>query len=198
MRHLRAKRRVSPAPPTNALSLPATGTQLAPTARDSRRKDLANTSLSVLISALGVTKEVSSVCPQLQLAVGALLIVLEAYKKYSEATEAINTLLSRIHSLNEKLDKVQSEDRCPQSLKDRLASLASRLQEVAEEAGKVQSKRRIVRFLNATNNKERIESWIKKLDRHINDFLVEGIFTLELTVHAVHQDLAAMSDKVGT
>ncbi|KAI0329373.1 hypothetical protein GY45DRAFT_1371671 [Cubamyces sp. BRFM 1775] len=194
MRHLRAKRRVIPATPTNALSLPGTGTEIAPTAGNSRGKDLANTSLSILISALGVTKELSSACPQLQMAVGALLIALEAYKKYSDATEAIGSLLSRIHSLNEKLNKVQSADRCPQSLKDRLASLA-RLQEVTEEAGKVRSKRRIVQFLNATNNTERIESWIKKLDQHINDFLVEGIFTLELTVHAVHQDLIAMSDK---
>ena len=38
------------------------------------------TSLKYLIPALQITKGVSSACPQLQSAVEALLIVLEAYK----------------------------------------------------------------------------------------------------------------------
>ncbi|KAI0653823.1 hypothetical protein C8Q70DRAFT_584583 [Cubamyces menziesii] len=132
-------------------------------------------------------KEVSSACPQLQSAVGALLVVLEAYKKYSEATEAIGTLLSRIQSLNERLGKVRSEDSCPPALKERLASLARQLQEVVGNAETVQSKRRIVRFFKATEYAERIESWVKKLDKHINDFLVEGVVAVEVAVYASMQ-----------
>ena len=43
---------------------------------------------------------------------------------YSEATEAIETLLSRIQPLNEILKKVRSDGDCPQALKDRLTVLA--------------------------------------------------------------------------
>ena len=147
MRRLRAKQRASPASPTSALS---TGTQPTATTEGSREKKLANTGLNLLISTLKITKEVSSACPQLQLAVGVLLTVLKAYKvclddctasetrgvpfpqhriddcsqKYSEAAEAIETLLSRIQSLNEILKKVGSDGDCPQALQERLANLA--------------------------------------------------------------------------
>ena len=146
------RRRASPASSTSALS---TGTQPTATTEGSREKILANTSLNLLISALKITKEVSSACPELQLAVRALLAVLDIYKvcrrmdcvrnlrcshflthlpasmlnahcsqRHSEATEAIETLLSRIHPLNEILKKVQTDGGCPQALKDRLAALA--------------------------------------------------------------------------
>ena len=48
----------------------------------------------------------------------------------------------------------------------------SQLQEVVEEASKVQSERGIVQFFNAAKNVKKTESWIKKLDQHINDFSV--------------------------
>ncbi|KAH9885866.1 hypothetical protein C8Q73DRAFT_298572 [Cubamyces lactineus] len=124
MHHLRAKRRARLALSASTLSLPTSGTQPTATTGEARGRNLANTSLSLLISALKITKEVSSACPQLQLAVGALLTVLEAYKKYSEAKESIETLLSRIQPLNEILKKVQTDNVCPQALKDRLAALA--------------------------------------------------------------------------
>ena len=50
----------------------------------------------------------------------------------------------------------------------------SQLQEIVASAQKVQSKRRIVRFLNATDYVERTESWVKKLDQHINNFLASA------------------------
>ncbi|KAI0327090.1 hypothetical protein GY45DRAFT_1437228 [Cubamyces sp. BRFM 1775] len=193
MHHLRAKRRASLASSSSASPLPAAETQPIPVTGGSRGQKLVKTSLKYLIPALQITKEMSSVCPQLQLALGMLLKILETYKGYSEATEAICALLLRIHSLNEKLGKVQSEDNCPPALKERLDCLASQLQEVIEDANKVRSERRIVRFFNAANNAQKTESWIKKLDQHISDFSWEGIVALELTVH---QHFDAMSDKI--
>ncbi|KAI0658911.1 hypothetical protein C8Q70DRAFT_169082 [Cubamyces menziesii] len=116
------KRRANPAPSAPSSS-PPTGTQ--PT-EDSRGKKLVKKGLYHLIPVLKVTKEVSSACPHLKSAVGVLLVVLDVYEKYSDATEAIGTLLSRIQSLNERLEKfkVPSEDRCPPALKERLDSLA--------------------------------------------------------------------------
>ncbi|KAJ8454070.1 hypothetical protein ONZ51_g13242 [Trametes cubensis] len=192
MHRLRAKRHANPAPSTRAPSFPESGTQSTPATEGSRGKKIVKTSLNYLIPALKITKEMSSICPQLQLALGVLIKILETYKGYSEATEAIGTLLSRIHSLNEKLGKIQSKDSCPPALKERLDSFASQLQEVVEEASKVQSERGIVQFFNAANNVKKTESWIQKLDQHINDFSIEGIFTLELTVHQVLNAITAM------
>ena len=70
------KRSASPAPSASSSPLP-TGTQPA---EDSQGETLVKKSLNHLIPALNIMKEVSSACPQLQLAVGALLLVLEAYK----------------------------------------------------------------------------------------------------------------------
>ncbi|KAJ8457111.1 hypothetical protein ONZ51_g11723 [Trametes cubensis] len=173
------KRRESPAPSAPLSPIP---TDTQPTG-DSRGERLVKKSLSHLIPALTSMKEVSSACPQLQSAVGVLLVVLEAYKNYSETTEAIGTLLSRIQSLNEQLGKVRSEDSCPPELKERLVSLAGQLQEVVGNAKKVQSKGRIVRFLRATEYVKRTESWVKQLDQHINDFLVGGVVAVEVAVH---------------
>ncbi|KAI0663682.1 hypothetical protein C8Q70DRAFT_930728 [Cubamyces menziesii] len=128
-------------------------------------------------------KDVSSACPQLQLAVGTLLVVLETYKKYSEMTEAIGALLLRINSLNERLAKFQSNDSCPTALKERLGFLASQLQEIVGDARKVQSRWWMVRYLSATYYTKRIESWVKKLDQHINDLSFVGIVEIENTVH---------------
>ncbi|KAJ8462321.1 hypothetical protein ONZ51_g10975 [Trametes cubensis] len=191
MSHPRAKQHAS----TSTLSFSETDTQPTPVTGGSRGKNLVKTSLKYLIPALKVTKEMSSVCPQLQLALGVLIKILETYKGYSEATEAIGTLLSRIHSLNKKLGKIQSEDSCPPTLKERLDLFTSQLQEVVEDANKVQSERRIARFFNATKNVKKTESWIQKLNQHISDFSIEGIFTLELTVH---QGFIAITTTMGT
>ncbi|KAH9896421.1 WD40-repeat-containing domain protein [Cubamyces lactineus] len=165
------RRRASPTSSTSPLSLPTTGTRPITTTGDSRGKDSPKTCLSLLISALKITKEVSSACPQLQLAVGALLTVLEAYKRYSETTEAIETLLSRIQPLNEILKKIQSDGDCPQALKDRLAALASKVTEVVKAAKEVQSKRWILQLMNSVNYTEKAQSWIKMLDWHIRSFV---------------------------
>ncbi|KAJ8455028.1 hypothetical protein ONZ51_g12681 [Trametes cubensis] len=180
--------RASPPPPTSTLP---TGTQPTAIAGGSRGKDLANTSLSLVISALEATKDLSSACPQLQLAVGVLLTVLKAYKhridgcsqKYSEAAEAIETLLSRIQSLNKILKKVGSDGDCPQALQERLANLAGKLTEVVNAAKQVQSKRWILQLINSAEYTEKTESWIKMLDWHIRSFVLEGTITLELTIY---------------
>ncbi|KAI0653258.1 hypothetical protein C8Q70DRAFT_937813 [Cubamyces menziesii] len=118
----------------------------------SRGKQLAKTGLNGLIEALKLTKGASSACPPLQYAVEALLVVLEAFK-------------------------APPEDRCPQELKDRLVTLTSnthhpnsKFNEIAEDAKDTQSKPPILRLLNAAGYAGKTESWIKKLDRHINDF----------------------------
>ncbi|KAI0329382.1 hypothetical protein GY45DRAFT_1337561 [Cubamyces sp. BRFM 1775] len=199
MHHLRAKRRASPESSTLAVSSPSTGTQPTATTRDSRGKGRAKTTQNLLISALKITKELSSTCPPLREAVGALLIVLEAYKKYSDTIETIETLLSRIQPLNEILKKVGSGSDCPQALEKRLGTLASKLTEVVNAAEKVQSKRWIVQFINSADYTEKTESWIKMLDWHIRSFVasadqsslsadserpsqLEGTIMLELTV----------------
>ncbi|KAJ8462319.1 hypothetical protein ONZ51_g10978 [Trametes cubensis] len=177
-------RRARPASSTIALSLPSTGmVQSTATTGDSRKKNIAKTSLNLLISALKITKEMASACPPLRLAVEALLIVLEAYKGYSEATEAIETLLSRIQPLNDILEKVQSNGDCPQALKDRLTVLASKVTEVVKAAKEVQSTRWILQLMNSANYMEKTESWMKMLDWHIRSFVLEGTIMLELTVN---------------
>ena len=70
---------------TNAVSKAehqATGNnaEQSPKPERSHRRDLMETGFKGLQQALKITKEVSGACPQLQLAVGALLVVLEAYK----------------------------------------------------------------------------------------------------------------------
>ncbi|KAJ8455495.1 hypothetical protein ONZ51_g12434 [Trametes cubensis] len=204
------KRRANPAPSAPSSS-PPTGTQ--PT-EDSQGKKLVKKSLYHLIPVLKITKEVSYAYPQLKAAVGVLLVVLEAYKNYSEATETIGTLLLRIQTLNEILNKFQSDDSCPQAFKERLVNLASKLTEVVDAAKQARSKRRIVQFINYAEYKEKTESWIKMLDWHIRSFVLEGTITLELTVYQglnaintrfdqvvegiseLHDDLNALGDDV--
>ncbi|KAI0324967.1 WD40 repeat-like protein [Cubamyces sp. BRFM 1775] len=171
----------SPPPSTRPLLKSTTGTQPASTTEDSRGKELVKTSMNGLILALNTMKEASSACPQLQLAVGTLLAVLEAYKKYSEASEAIETLLSRINSLTDILEKIPSKDSCPQALKERLDSLASKLKDAAEDAKRMKSKRRIIQCLNAADYAARIESWVKKLNEYINNFL-QGFNSIDKTL----------------
>ncbi|KAI0653827.1 hypothetical protein C8Q70DRAFT_1142852, partial [Cubamyces menziesii] len=215
-----AKQRSSPALSTSAL---LTGTQPTATTEGSREKILANTSLNLLISALKITKEVSSASPQLRLAVGALLTVLEACKVcvvewiasgtcgvpifqhlpgglpdayysqgYSEATEAIETLLSRIQPLNDILEKVRSNGNCPQALKNRLTVLASKVEVVVRAAKEVQSKPRTLQLTNSANYTEKTESWMKMLDWHIRSFVLEGTIMLELTVN---QEIISMNSR---
>lgn len=50
--------------------------------------------------------------------------------------------------------------------------LISQLQEIVGDARKVQSRWWMVRYLSATYYTKRIESWVKKLDQHINDLSV--------------------------
>ena len=50
--------------------------------------------------------------------------------------------------------------------------LNSKLEEVVADAEKVLSRPRIVRFLNAADYAERIKSWVKRLNEHMNDLSV--------------------------
>ena len=50
----------------------------------------------------------------------------------------------------------------------------SKFNEIAEDAKDTQSKPPILRLLNAAGYAGKTESWIKKLDRHINDFCVSA------------------------
>ena len=80
MHRLRAKRHASPAPSTRAPSFPESNARSTPVAEGSRGKKRVKTSLNYLIPAPKITKEMSSICPQLQLALGALIKILETYK----------------------------------------------------------------------------------------------------------------------
>ena len=48
----------------------------------------------------------------------------------------------------------------------------SKVTEVVDAAKEVQSKPWILQLMNSANYTEKTESWIKKLDQHINDFSV--------------------------
>ncbi|OSC98311.1 WD40 repeat-like protein [Trametes coccinea BRFM310] len=138
-----------------------------------------------VIAALKITKEVSSACPQLQLAVGALLAVLEAFKKYSGANESISKLLSRVETLNGALHKFLSAgyDACPDPLKRRLDNFIKTLESITADAKKINSRGRLVRIVNASDNAEKVESWVKELSWQIQSFILEGTIALELTIH---------------
>ena len=141
---LRAEQRASPASSSSILAVQSNDTRPTTITGASRGKDIAQTKLNLLISAFEITKEASCACPQLQSVVGVLLTVLKTYKvclvgltasttrlvinvypqRYSDATGAIESLLSRMQPLNEILKKVRSNGDCPQALEERLMNLA--------------------------------------------------------------------------
>ncbi|OSC98362.1 WD40 repeat-like protein [Trametes coccinea BRFM310] len=143
------------------------------------------TGFNGVIAVLKITKEVSSPCPQLQLAVGALLTVLEAYKKYSGVNESISDLLSRVKTLNGALQRFLSAgyDACPDPLKRRLDSFIKTLQSITADAKKLRSRSMLVRIVNTSDNAEKIDTLIKELSWHIQSFILEGTIALELTIH---------------
>ncbi|OSC98368.1 WD40 repeat-like protein [Trametes coccinea BRFM310] len=198
------RRRAAPTPPTNARISPQNQIQLPPTAEQSARRELIATGFNCVIDVLKITKEVSSACPQLQLAVGALLAVLEAYRKYSGATELVTRLLLRVETLNGALQKFLSAgyDDCPEALKRRLDNFIKRaLKSITSDAKNLKSRGRLVRFVNASDDKEKVEAWVKTLSWHIQSFILEGTIALELTVYEVNVEMQncfrELGDRVG-
>ncbi|KAL7278427.1 hypothetical protein ACG7TL_007424 [Trametes sanguinea] len=163
-----------------------------------RRRELAESAFNRLIQALKITKDFSSPCPPLEAAVGALLVALEAYKRYSEALEALDTLLTRIEPLQSVLRKALEVDydKCPKALKERLEVFASKLLSVADDAKALRSRRRLARFINASDYAEQTEAWVKKLSWYIQSFILEGTIALELTVHEGFTRMEGRFDKL--
>ncbi|OSC98370.1 WD40 repeat-like protein [Trametes coccinea BRFM310] len=160
-------------------------TQPTSTTGRSTRQELFETGFNRLIQALKITKEFSSPCPPLQTAVGALLIALEAYEKYSDAMEALDSLLTRMEPLQKVIRKALEVeyDKCPKALKERLEAFASQVLSVVDDVKAIRSRRRIIRFINASDYAEQTEAWVKKLSWSIQSFILEGTIVLELTVH---------------
>ncbi|KAI0323167.1 hypothetical protein GY45DRAFT_1411842, partial [Cubamyces sp. BRFM 1775] len=142
----------SNAPPEAEPQATGSNARRNPTPERPHGRDLMETGFNGLLQTLRITKEVSSACPQLQLAVGALLVVLEAYKvgmvgwmkdamrapslsgtdadklqKYTEVNETINSLIMRIESLNEMLRNISptGHDEPSPALKERLDAFAN-------------------------------------------------------------------------
>ncbi|KAL7278428.1 hypothetical protein ACG7TL_007425 [Trametes sanguinea] len=160
-------------------------TQPTSTTGQSTGQELLETGFNRLMQALKITKEFSSPCPPLQTAVGALLIALEAYEKYSDAMEALNSLLTRMEPLQNVIRKALEVeyDKCPKALKERLEAFASQVLSVVDDVKAIRSRRRIIRFINASDYAEQTEAWVKKLLWSIQSFILEGTIVLELTVH---------------
>ncbi|KAI9057822.1 WD40 repeat-like protein [Trametes sanguinea] len=171
---------------------------LTPTPGRSSRLELFQTGINRLIQALHIIKGYSSACPQLETAVGALLIALEAYNKYSDVMEALDVLLTRMEPLQDLIRKALEAgyDKCPKALRDRLEAFASKVQSVADDANALRSRRLIVRFINASDYAAKIEAWVKKLSWHIQSFILEGTIALELTVHEGFTEMEGRFDRL--
>ncbi|KAI9057829.1 hypothetical protein FKP32DRAFT_1607004 [Trametes sanguinea] len=138
------------------------------------------------LNLLKVTKEVSSACPQLQLAVGALLLVLEAYKKYTDVNEAVEDLLSRVKTLNDALGKLLSSgyENCSESLRRRLDEFAKTVESITADAKKLKDRGRLRRIFSASDDKGKIQAWVEKLSWNVQSFILQGTIAVE---HAVEQ-----------
>ncbi|KAJ3011095.1 hypothetical protein NUW54_g2289 [Trametes sanguinea] len=179
-------------------------TQLQTSAGQSPRRKPWKTGFNRLIDALEITKELSSACEPLEIAVSALLVVLKALKKYIDTMEAVEALLARMESLRGMLEKVTKAGyaNCPPMFKERLdifARYAAMLPgwSVVDEAEALQSQQRMVRFINASDYMEKLEDWIKKLSWHVQSFILEGTITLELTVYEMAADVRQISKQMG-
>ncbi|KAL7278394.1 hypothetical protein ACG7TL_007389 [Trametes sanguinea] len=177
---------------------PASNTGFARTKKKLSPRELAESAFNRLIQALKITKDFSSPCPPLEAAVGALLVALEAYKRYSDAMEALDTLLTRMEPLQSMLRKALEVDydQCPKALKERLEAFASNVRSVADDAKALRSRRGLARFINASDFAERTEAWVKKLSWYIQTFILEGTIALELTVHEGFTRMEGRFDKL--
>ncbi|KAI9057963.1 WD40 repeat-like protein [Trametes sanguinea] len=155
-----------------------------------RKRKVVNTIVSRLIPALEVTKELSASQPPLQLAIGALIVVLEAYEKCCANAEAMEALEGQIERLNTMLKNVlpAGQERCPQALKRRLERFAKDLQSVSDNAKHIQSQRLIVRMAKASEIEGQIEECVKTVSWLIQCFIVEGSIAVELAVHEIAED----------
>ncbi|KAI9060387.1 WD40 repeat-like protein [Trametes sanguinea] len=183
--HLTGRR----ASPPTSNSRPLTGSveiQLHPTPEHSSRSELFSSGFIGLIDVLKVTKEVSSACPQLQLAVGTLLIVLEAYKNYTDANEAVEKLLSRVDTLNSALGKLLSSgyENCSESLRRRLDEFAKTVESITADAKRLKDRSILRRMFRASDDKGKIESWVANLSWHVQSFILQETIAVE---HAVEQ-----------
>ncbi|KAI9065760.1 WD40 repeat-like protein [Trametes sanguinea] len=175
------------------------GTQLQSSAGQSPRRKPWKTGFNRLIDALEITKELSSGCEPLEIAVSALLVVLKAFKKYIDAMDALEALLSRMESLRGMLEKVKKTEyaKCPQMFKERLDIFASKVQSVVDEAEALRSQQRMVLFINASDYKEKIEDWVKTLSWHVQSFILEGTIALELAVYEMGAEMRRGFDEMG-
>ncbi|CDO75276.1 hypothetical protein BN946_scf184497.g7 [Trametes cinnabarina] len=155
-----------------------------------RKRKVVNFIVGHLVLALRVTKEISGSQPHLQLAIGALAVVLEAYKRCSSNTDAIEVLGGHIERLNITLKNVLPDDheRCPQALKARLENFARDLQSVAGDAKHLQSQWLVVRMAKASEIERKIEDCVKTASWRIQCLIVEGTIAVELVVHEMAED----------
>ncbi|CDO72559.1 hypothetical protein BN946_scf184983.g42 [Trametes cinnabarina] len=160
-----------------------------------------------LIAVLKVTEQVASAHPALQMAVGAILRVLEAYEKSSARTEAVKTLHGYIIWLNNMLENVLSadstdmQDCVPPALQARLDQFSRhqakrKLQLVSEELERIKSHNLLVRMLKNADYDEKVEECVKTLSWHIHSFLVEGVIAVELAVQGMKQEMRTGFDRM--
>ncbi|CDO75279.1 hypothetical protein BN946_scf184497.g10 [Trametes cinnabarina] len=179
---------------TAQLVAPGNGPQLQDasgqeTHRAHKRK-LVHSIVSHLLLALQITQELSGSQPALQLATGALIVVLKAYEKCSSNTEAIEALRRQIERLNTMLKNVlpTDQERCPPALRNRLENFAKDLREIADDAREIQSQWLIVRLTKASEIEGKIEDSVKTISWLIQCLIVEGTIAVELAVHEMAED----------
>ncbi|KAI9066894.1 WD40 repeat-like protein [Trametes sanguinea] len=121
-------------------------------------------------------------------------------QKYSDAMEALETLLLRMKPLEEILRKALATgyETCPQTLKERLEAFASQVQLVAGDAMALRSKPWGVRFFNSADYIEKVEAWVKKLSWHIQSFILEGTIAMELMVYEMAAEVRQGFEEMGT
>ncbi|CDO78245.1 hypothetical protein BN946_scf184789.g1, partial [Trametes cinnabarina] len=156
----------------------------------SRRQEYKDTAVNGLIQVLTITKEVSSACPQLQLAVGALLLVLEAHKRTSEATEAAQSLKGYVNRLNDVLSRVLSESdpdhyspSTQERLQIRLRAFASEVESTADKVANLLSHGYLTQLLNAKETADRVKQCFGSLSREIDVLTLDELFSLRATIN---------------
>ncbi|KAI0325116.1 hypothetical protein GY45DRAFT_1438618 [Cubamyces sp. BRFM 1775] len=160
----------------------------SPTPEPSHGRGLAETVLNGLLQVLTITEKVSSIAyPPLQVPVGALLVVLKAYKKCKEANETIKSLIMRIESLNEMLRDISPTGHGEPSpaLKQRLDAFAKKVQSIVNDAKALQSRGRLAKLLSAADYTEKVKSWFEELCWHVHSLVLAGTIDITLTVHEI-------------
>ncbi|CDO69449.1 hypothetical protein BN946_scf184817.g9 [Trametes cinnabarina] len=153
---------------------------------ESQGRDIIKATANAVLIVLKAIKEGSPACPPLQGAVGALLVVVEAYQKFSSAADGVKTLQAHIVNLEQAIKRLIPTDyaKCPDALKKRFEDFArSKVQSVADSARKLQSQGLAARLLNASDNAEATESYSLTASQ------LEGTIAVELNVYEMAQDV---------